>query len=108
VHQQLYGKAPSGIGWDAFEAIASVTYAFGLTGYMPADTPQEVLDIFDKTVEAINADPEFIEASKKVTNGARLAKGSVAGPLIKKALQPSDEIRSYLKTLLSEKYGVKF
>lgn len=108
VHEQLYGKAPSGIGWDAFEAIASVTYAFGLTAYLPADTPDEVVAIFDATVDAINADPAFIEESKKVTNGARLAKGSVAGPLIKKALQPSDEIRSYLVKLLGEKYGVKF
>lgn len=108
VYQQLHGKTPDGIAWDAFEAIASVTYAFGLSGYMPADTPQEVLDIFDKAVADINADPEFIEASKKVTNGARLAKGSAAEPLIRKALKPSDEIRSYLIKLLTDKYGVKF
>lgn len=108
VYVDLNGSEPSGIEWEAFEAIASVTYAFGLTGYMPADTPQEVLDVFEKAVADINADPEFQKASQDVTGGARLIPNSVAEPLIRKALQPSPEIKAYLRDLLSTKYDVKF
>lgn len=108
VYTELNGSDPSGIEWDAFQAIASVTYAYGLTGYMHPDTSQEVLDIFESTVAAINADPEFQAESQKVTNGARLNAGAATETAIKAALSPSDEVRSYLRTLLSDKYGVNF
>ncbi|MEM8665401.1 MAG: hypothetical protein AAGF49_14920 [Pseudomonadota bacterium] len=108
VYTEINGEAPSGIEWDAFESISSVTYAYGLTGYMHPDTPQEILDAFAKAVEDINADPEFQAESQKVTNGARLNAGPETEAAIKAALSPSDEVRDYLRNLLSEKYGVNF
>jgi tripartite-type tricarboxylate transporter receptor subunit TctC len=104
----LNGEAPSGIEWDAFQGIASVTYAYGLTAYMHPDTPQEVLDIFAEAVAAINADPEFQAASQEVTGGARLSAGPDTEAAVKAALSPSQEVRDYLRNLLSEKYGVNF
>ncbi|SEA73488.1 hypothetical protein [Rubrimonas cliftonensis] len=108
VYEMLNGEPPSGIEWQAFESVAAVTYAYGLTGYMKPDTPQEVLDIFAKAVADINADPEFQKASQEVTNGARLSAGPATEKAVKAALSPSDEVRAYLKDLLSTKYGVKF
>jgi len=108
VYEQMNGTPPSGIEWEAFQGVASVTYAYGLTGYMKPDTPQEVLDIFAKAVADINADPEFQAESQKVTNGARLNAGPDTEAAIKAALSPSDEVRTYLKDLLSTKFGVKF
>lgn len=108
VYEELNGSAPSGIEWEAFQGIASVTYAYGLTGYMKPDTPQEVLDIFVEAVTAINADPEFQAESEKVTNGARLNAGPETEAAIKAALSPSEAVKTYLRTLLSDKYGVKF
>lgn len=108
VYRGMYGKAPSGIEWDAFEAIASVTYAFGLTAYMHKDTSQEVLDIFSQAAADINADPEFQTESQKVTGGAKLVSGKVAEPLIRNSLSPSPEIKAYLRDLLTKKFNVKF
>ncbi|MDZ4135758.1 MAG: tricarboxylate transporter [Paracoccaceae bacterium] len=108
VYSDLNGTPPSGVKWDAFQAIASVTYAYGLTAYAHKDTPQEVVDLFAKAVEDINNDPEFQAESQKVTAGARLAAGPVVETAIRNALRPSDEVRSYLKTLLADKFGVKF
>ncbi|WP_299813318.1 hypothetical protein [uncultured Roseibium sp.] len=108
VYEELNGKAPSGIEWDAFQGIASVTYAYGLTGYMHPDTPQEVLDAFAEAVAAINADPEFQEESQKVTNGARLNAGPDTEAAVKAALSPSAEVKDYLRNLLSSKFGVTF
>ena len=70
--------------------------------------PQEVLDIFAQAVADINADPEFQAESQKVTNGARLSAGPATEKAIKAALSPSDEVRAYLKNLLTTKFGVKF
>ena len=108
VYETMNGEAPSGIEWDAFQGVASVTYAYGLTGYMHPDTPQDVLDAFEQAVAAINDDPEFQEESKKVTNGARLNSGADTEQAIRAALSPSDEVKDYLRSLLSEKYGVTF
>lgn len=108
VYETLNGEAPSGIEWDAFQGVASVTYAYGLTAYMHPDTPQEVLDIFAETVAAINADPEFQAQSQEVTGGARLSAGPDTEAAVKSALSPSPEVRDYLRNLLSEKYGVNF
>jgi tripartite-type tricarboxylate transporter receptor subunit TctC len=108
VYEELNGRAPEGIEWEAFQGVASVTYAYGLTGYMKPDTPQEVLDIFAQAVADINADPEFQAESLKVTNGARLSAGPATESAIKAALSPSVEVRSYLRNLLSTKFGVRF
>lgn len=108
VYEQMHGKPPSGIEWEAFQGIASVTYAYGLTGYMKPDTPQEVLDIFAKAAADINADPEFQAESKKVTNGARISAGPATEAAVKAALSPSAEVKAYLHDLLSTKFGVKF
>ena len=108
VYEQMNGEAPSGIEWEAFQGVASVTYAYGLTGYMHPNTPQEVLDAFASAVEAINADPEFQAESLEVTNGARLNAGSNTESAIKAALSPSEEVVTYLRDLLTEKFGVNF
>ncbi len=108
VYTEMNGQAPTGIEWEAFQAIASVTYAYGLTGYVHPDTPQEVLDLFAQAVTAINADPEFQAESQKVTNGAQLNAGPDTEAAIKAALSPSDEVKTYLRELLADKYGVKF
>ena len=108
VYEQMNGSTPSGIEWEAFQGVASVTYAYGLTGYMHPDTSQEILDAFAEAVAAINADPEFQAESQKVTNGARLNAGPDTEAAIKAALSPSDEVKDYLRGLLSEKYGVNF
>ncbi|MGS4946530.1 hypothetical protein ACVDG3_13690 [Meridianimarinicoccus sp. RP-17] len=108
VYERMNGEAPSGIEWDAFQGIASVTYAYGLTGYLHPDAPQEALDAYAEAVAAINADPEFQAESQEVTGGARLSAGPDTEAAVKAALSPSDEVRAYLRNLLSEKYGVNF
>ncbi len=107
-YQMIHGEEPSGIEWDAFQAIATSTYAFGLTGYMHPDTSDEVLQIFAEAVAAINADPEFIEGSAVITGGTPLMAGVDIEDDVRAALQPSDEVRDYLRDLLSEKFGVSF
>ncbi|MBX2885893.1 MAG: hypothetical protein KTR32_38405 [Granulosicoccus sp.] len=108
VYVEMNGSEPEGIEWEAFQSVASVTYAYGLTGYMHPDAPQQVLDIFASAVDAINADPEFQAESQKVTNGARLNAGPDTEAAIKAALSPSEDVKTYLRTLLGEKFGVKF
>lgn len=107
-HQLIHGEEPSGIEWDAFQAIATSTYAFGLTGYLHPDAPDEAVQAFAEGVAAINEDPEFIEGSREITGGTPLMAGVDIEDDVRAALRPSDEVRAYLRELLSEKFNVNF
>lgn len=107
-HVLLHGEEPSGIEWDAFQAIATSTYAFGLTAYMHPDTSDEILQIFADAVAAINQDPEFIEGSRVITGGSPLMAGVDIEDNVRAALQPSQEVRDYLHAFLSDKFGIRF
>lgn len=108
VYKELYGEEPSGPAWEAFQAIGTVTYNYGLTAYLPEGTPDEVIAVFEEAVASINADPEYRAESKKVAGGYSLTPPSKATGPLKAALSPSTEIKDYLRTLLSEKYDVSF
>lgn len=102
------GAEPSGLAWDAFQAVGTATYNYGLTAFLPEGTPDEAIAAFETAIPAINADPEFETESAQVVGGyALIPPSEVEGPLLA-ALRPSPEIRAYLRDLLSTKYGVSF
>lgn len=108
VYVDLHGEEPSGVVWEAYEAMGALTLAFGLTAYLHPDTPDEIVAAFAEAVERINADPEFIEEGAQVVGGYAMVSPVEAESALRAALQPSDEVRAYLIELLSEKFGVDF
>ena len=108
VYVDLHGEEPSGVVWEAYEAMGALTLAFGLTAYLHPDTPEEIVAAFAEAVERINADPEFIEEGAQVVGGYAMVSPVEAEAALRAALQPSDEVRAYLIELLSEKFGVDF
>jgi len=107
-HQSMYGKAPSGVEWDAYEKAATLTYQYGLTAYLHGDTPQPILDAYNKAVDAMNADPAFQAQAKKVTGGYPLIRGDAAEPHLRAALKSGGAAHDYTKNLLATKYKVRF
>lgn len=109
VYKELNGgNEPSGVEWDAYQAMGALTLGYGLTAYLHKDTPDEIIDLYAKAVERINDDPEFLKEGKEVVGGYKLISPKDAEKPLKAALQPSEEVRQYLRKLLSEKYGVTF
>jgi hypothetical protein len=108
VHQDMYGKPPSGVAWDAYEKAATLTFQYGLTAYLHGDTPQPILDAYNKAIDAMSADPAFIEEAKKVTGGAPMIRGDKAEPHLRAALKAGGAAHDFTKKLLTEKYKVKF
>lgn len=107
VYRELRGAEPGGAVWGAFQATSALTFEAGITGWMPAGTPQEAIDAFAVAASRINADPEFQEKGKQVTGGYPLQAGKTAEAGIKQALSPSAEVTRYLRDLLTKKYNVK-
>jgi hypothetical protein len=107
VYKELHNKEPSGVIWDAFQAASALTFEYGITGWMPAGTPQEAIDAFAIGVEKANADPDFQTKGKQVTGGYPLQAGKKVAATVKKALSPSADVTNYLRELLTKKYSVK-
>lgn len=105
---ELYGEEPSGVEWDAYQAMGTLTLSYGLTAYLPEGTPDEIIEAYAEAVEAINADPEFQEEGQEVVGGYNLISPYDAEEPLKAALQPDAEVTEYLHVLLSEKYDVQF
>lgn len=106
-YEEIYGEPPSGVEWDAFQSIGAVTFNYGLTAYLPEDTPDEILDIFDEAIAAINDDPDYQDQSIDAVGGYSLLPASEITESLREALQPSDEVRTHLRTLLSDNYDVE-
>ncbi len=107
-YRAIYGKEPSGVEWDAYQKAATLTFEYGLTAFLHGDTPKAILDAYNKTVDAMNADPAFVAEAKKVTGGYPLIRGDVAEPHLKAALKPGGPAYEYTKNLLATKYKVRF
>ena len=107
VYQEIYGRPPSGVAWEAYKAAATLTFQFGLTWWMPANTPAEALEALQGAVESINRDPEFIERGRQVTGGYPLRRGDLEQALVRQALRPPEPVLQYLKELLRSKYNVR-
>lgn len=108
VYVDAFGEEPSGVEWDAYQAMGALTLAYGLTAYLHPDTPDEIVAGFADAVAKINADPEFIEEGQQVVGGYAMTSPVDAEAPLKAALQPSDEVRAYLINLLAEKFDVQF
>ncbi|HEY8485801.1 MAG TPA: hypothetical protein VIL11_00265 [Limnochordales bacterium] len=107
VYQELYGRAPSGVEWQAYQAAAALTFQFGLIWWMHGSTPPEALEAIAGAVERINRDPEFVERGKQVTGGYPLRVGEREEGHIREALRPPQPVVDYLERLLREKYNVR-
>lgn len=107
VYQEIYGRPPSGVEWQAYQAAAALTFHFGLIWWMPGNTPPEALEAIQGAVEHINRDPQFIERGKQVTGGYPVRRGDREEAQIRQALHPPAPVLDYLKELLRGKYGVR-
>jgi tripartite-type tricarboxylate transporter receptor subunit TctC len=108
VYQELYGEEPSGPAWEAYEAAATLTFQFGLTWWMPENTPEEALEALWEAVVQINADPEFQEEAQAITGGYMLQRGDQTEPLQRRALQLDPEVIDWLRNHLATEYGARF
>lgn len=106
VYEAIFGEAPTGVEWDAYQAIGAATFDYGLTAYLPEGTPDEILEAFEEAIERINEDPDYQEHSADAVGGYSLLPASAITDSLGEALQPSDDVRNHLRTLLADEYDV--
>jgi len=108
LYVSMKGQAPSGPAWDAYEVTAVLSFSIGMTAFLHEDTPDQIVNAFDAAAEAINADPDFVTASRNLSGGYSLLSGAEAEKALHEALAPDAEAVTYIKDLLSSKFNVRF
>lgn len=104
VYEQLHGKKPSEVAYDAYEAflIAGFVYQKGL--WATEDTPDAVVEPFYEAADELNKDSEFQEKSKDVLGGYPLYSGKEAQDDLLEALDIGDNVRQYTLDMLEDDY----
>ena len=108
VYETIYGEAPSGNAWEAYKAAVVAIGNGGKILLMHADAPAEASAAVLGAVEAMAADPAFLEASEAFFDGYDMNVGEdLAGALASvQALDP--DVLSWLREYLSSNFDVSF
>jgi len=108
LYEQLNGKKPSGMIWEAFKAVVPLVQNTRGTIWAHADIPPEAREALRKGMEKMVADPAFVQASENILQGYAVMHGDDLKQ-IKTSLQAtSPEVVAFVRRLLTDKFGVAF
>jgi tripartite-type tricarboxylate transporter receptor subunit TctC len=91
LYQQLFGKAPSGVAWEAYRNQIAVR-TFSKVIALAPESPKEAVDAFEAGIRVMVKDPEWAEESQKATGEALLPPLMVIG----------DDAQQQVKSFLAE------
>jgi tripartite-type tricarboxylate transporter receptor subunit TctC len=91
LHQQLYGKAPSGPKWDMYRLLVPMRGAMTDVVWLPPKTPDNITNTIRKAFEDTIKDPNFQAEYKKVTDSKAVWVSGVAGQKILDSLGTVNE-----------------
>lgn len=110
VYEQIHGKPLSGTALDAWKAIFNLAIMTTRSVYLPAGTPQEIVDAYTAAVkqlsEELQTDPELKEQSLAFMGPEPLQYGAAAARNVEGAVNFSDEAFAYLKDWLKREYDI--
>jgi hypothetical protein len=95
VYEAINGEAPSGEQWVAIKYLINAKLINkGL--FLPADASEDVLQTYDAAMDAIFADPEFQEMTKKEFAGYAQAFGAEAKQVVLNAVGMPQETKDWM------------
>ncbi|GAB3071150.1 Bug family tripartite tricarboxylate transporter substrate binding protein [Nocardioides zeae] len=106
VYEEVYGEQPDPEKLAAYEALLGLTYTYQKALWVPPGTPEEAVDLLRETSAAMGADPEFREAAAEVLGGYPIDAGDDLEQRIDEAYAVDDEVRDYVRELLSSTYDI--
>lgn len=101
------GCETSGEAWDAWKAFFIAGFPAQKMAFLPAGTPQEVIDTYVKAFDAVRNRDDFPTISSKRVGKYKVYVGDEAKAAVKTATTVPDSAKAYVKTWLKEAYGVE-
>lgn len=108
LYEKLHGKKPDGPAWKAYLAFTAAGFAYQKAIWAPEGTPAAALEALYKGVEKMARDPEFMEKGKDAIGGYPTFVGKDVEQVVRSSMTIPDDVRKWVKELLSNKYHVKF
>lgn len=101
------GCETSGPAWDAWKAFFIAGYPSQKIAFLPAGTPQDVIDTYTAAFEAVRARPDFKEIASQQVGEYPMFVGAGAQKATDEATTVSDEAKQFVLTWLKDAYGVE-
>lgn len=100
------GCETSGEAWDAWKAFFAAGFPVQKIAFLPAGTPQDVIDTYVAAFDAIGARDDFAEISAARLGKYPMYTGAAAGDALSGAINVPDEAKQFVLNWLAEDYGV--
>lgn len=99
-YKELFGKAPSGIAWEAIKQ-QIMSSAVDKTLSFPPNTPSAVVEEMRNAVNQLWRNPEWLKETERILGFAhtppQTLTGDEAGKIVKSLLNPPKEVKEYLQ-----------
>lgn len=100
------GCETSGDSWDAWKAFFVAGFPSQKLAFLPAGTPQDVIDTYTAAFEAVKSRPDFAEISAKRVGKYPMFVGEGAANALASATSVPDTAKAFVINWLEEAYGV--
>ena len=100
------GKAPSGAGFEAWEALFHMSVTMSKSLNLPPNASQDAIKAWDTATNAVIADPEFQKNRAKIFGDYPQTIGAAGGPIRDKVTNISPSARAWLGKYLKSRHDV--
>lgn len=100
------GCETSGEAWDAWQAFFVAGFPVQKLAFLPADSPQEMIDTYTAAFEAVVARSDFAEISSARVGKYAVFTGEGAHTALGTATSVPDAAKAYVTDWLQDAYGV--
>ena len=106
VYKAVYGKEPSGPGFEAWKAMMGVSVSMSKSLLLPAGTPKDVVEAWREAARKMLKDPEFMSRAKEEVGPYPQIIGEPAVPIIKESVTISPEAKAWIAKYVKVRYDV--
>lgn len=107
-YEQINGKPPAGIEWDALRAFLLAGFPAQKLIVLPKDTADDILETYRAAVRAMLHDPEYLAKRDAFIGEYEQVTDANAEALYKSAIDISPVARAWVRDMLAREYGVNF
>lgn len=105
-YEMVHGEAPSGPAWDAWKAFFIAGFAAQKMVFLPGGTPDDMVEVWREGLDAVIADPEFVEAAQEELGAYPQVTRAAAERIVEMAIDVPEEAKEWVKNWLRETYNV--
>lgn len=106
VYKAVYGKEPSGDGFEAWKSMMGVSVSMSKSLLLPAGTPKDVVEAWREAARKMLADPEYLAKAKDEAGPYPQIVGDAATPIIKESVTISPPAKKWIAKYVKDRYDV--